>query len=206
MCSYPSIQAFARRVESDLSRIDIVLLNAGVLKYTFNIIESTGHEECLQVNYLSTVLLVILLLPVLKAKGPPGEPARLTIVSASWALSAKFPFRDKTPLLTAFDDPKTYDGDQKEDYSSGKLLGHMFLWKFVDYVSPDDVILNLADPAWCKTGLSREVTGMMKVAGFVLGGALARSPKVGASCFVDAIINKGKESHGCFLMSWKIMP
>ena len=34
----------------------------------------------------------------------------------------------------------------------------------------------------------------------------ARSPKVGASCYVDAVVSKGKESHGCFLMSWKVHP
>ncbi|MCJ1405936.1 hypothetical protein MMC19_000001 [Ptychographa xylographoides] len=146
MSSYDSILAFARRVETQLSRIDIVLLNAGVIRMTFTTINSTGHEECLQVNYISTVLLAILLLPILKSKGPPdGQPAHLTIVSAALTLAAKFPNRDANPLLPSFDDPKTFD--REEHYHSSKLLGHMFLWKLVDYVSADDVIVNLADPA-----------------------------------------------------------
>lgn len=208
MSSYKSIQAFARRVEDQLSRVDIVILNAGVLKFSFQTVKSTNHEECLQVNYLSTVLLAILLLPALIAKSPPGsQPARLTMASASWALSAKFPYRDKIPLLPSFDDPKTYDGDEKESYSSSKLLVHMFLWKVVEYISADEVIVNLADPAWCKgTRLGREVKGKMKLAGALFANFLARSPKLGASCYVDAVVNKGKESHGCFLMSWQIEP
>lgn len=205
MSLYDSIKAFASRVKSTLARIDIVILNAGVIGLNFKIVESTGHEETLQVNYLSTVLLTILLLPILKAKRPPGsEPLHLTIVNAALSLAAKFPNRDANPILPSFDDPKAFD--QQENYNSSKLLAHMFLWRLVDYVSANDVIVNLADPAWCKgTELTRDVKGGMKV-GLKLFSLLGRTPQVGASCFVDAVVNKGKESHGCFLMSWKIHP
>ena len=206
MSAYDSIQAFAARVASQLSRLDIVILNAGVIGLTFKKTESTGHGELLQVNYLSTVLLAILLLPTLKAKGPPdGRPAHLTIVSAALSLAAKFAERDSIPLLTAFDDPKRFD--REETYNSSKLLAHMFLWNLDDYVSADDVIVTLADPAWCKgTELARDVTGGMKIGVKVFGALTGRSPRVGTSCLVDAVVNKGKESHGCFIMSWEIHP
>lgn len=152
MCSYDSIQAFARRVESHLSRIDIVILNAGLFGLSFKIVKSTGHEETIQVNYLSTAFLAILLLPILKAKGPPGgQPAHLTIVSAALTLAAKFPNRGANPLLPSFDDPKTFD--RQEHYHSSKLMMHMFLWKLVDIVSANDVIVNLADPAVSNSSL-----------------------------------------------------
>lgn len=207
MCCYESILAFARRVESQLSRLDIALLNAGLIKSTFTTVKSTGHEETLQVNYLSTMLLAVLLLPILKAKRlRDGPPARLTIVSAALSLAAKFPERDRVPVLAAFDDPKLFTSG--ETYNSTKLLAHMFLWNLVDRVSADDVIVNLADPAWCRgTQLTREVTGAgMKLGVKLFAAMTGRSPKVGASCFVDAVVNKGAESHGCFLMSWKIHP
>ena len=206
MCSYPSVQAFASRVDSQLSRIDIVLLNAGGMRLEFTLNKSTGHEWAVQVNYLSTMLLALLLLPILKVKGETeGSPARLTIVSAALTLAAKFPNKNAIPLLASFDTPKNFD--QQETYNSSKLLAHMFLWKLVDYVSADDVIVNLADPAWCKgTDLARDVKGVGVKLGLKAFGMLGRTPKVGASCFVDAIVNHGKESHGCFLMSWKIHP
>lgn len=207
MCSYESIQAFARRAGSQLSRIDYVLLNAGTMRLKYNKLESTGHEEILQVNYLSTVLLAILLLPVLRSKRPStNEPAHLTMVSAALTLAAKFPQRDANPLLPALDDPKNFD--PQETYNTSKLLVHMFLCKLVDYVSADDVIVNLADPAWVKgTELARDVSGVvMKAALKIFAYTTGRTKKVGASCFVDALVNKGKESHGCFLMSWKIHP
>jgi NAD(P)-dependent dehydrogenase (short-subunit alcohol dehydrogenase family) len=204
MTMYDSIQSFVSRVSSQLSRVDIVILNAGVLQLNFTTVKGTGHETDIQVNYLSTVLLAILLVPILKAKGPPGQPARLTIVNAALSLAAKFPNRNSNPLLPSFDNPKNFDRD--EHYNSSKLLAHMFLWKLVDYVSADDVIVNLADPAWVKgTELARDAKGGMKI-GLKLFNTLGRTPQVGASCFVDAVVNKGKESHGCFLMSWKIHP
>ncbi|KAN0106590.1 NAD(P)-binding protein [Hyaloscypha variabilis] len=206
MSSYTSVQAFATRVKNQLSRIDIVLLNAGVSRLHFAANKNTGHEETVQVNYLSTVLLATLLLPILKVKGKTGgEPARLTIVSAALTLAAKFPNREANPLLESFDDPKKYD--QQDNYNSSKLLAHMWLWKLVDFVSADDVIVNLSDPAWCRgTELTRDAKGPLMKGAVKLFGTLGRTPKVGASCFVDAIVNHGKESHGCFLMSWQIHP
>ncbi|KAF9871127.1 short-chain dehydrogenase reductase family [Colletotrichum karsti] len=204
MSSYDSIQDFVSKAERHPARIDIVILNAGIMKMAFSKNSSTGHEETFQVNYLSTMLLAGLLLPILKAKRPNNaEPARLTIVSAALTLAATFPNKDANPLLPSFDDPKYFS---TETYNSSKLMAHMFLWKLVDHVSADDVIINLADPAWCKgTALGRDAPGLLKW-GLWAFGATGRTPRVGASCFVDAVVNKGKESHGCFLMSWQVHP
>ncbi len=206
MCSYDSVRAFASRVESAPWRIDIVLLNAGLSRLHFNLIKATGHEETIQVNYYSTMLLALLLLPTLKAKRPPGAPpARLTISSAALTLAAKFPNRAAVPLLSSFDNLENFD--RQETYNSSKLLAQMFLWTLVDYISADDVIINLADPAWCKgTELTREVPLALRPLVMSFAGLTGRTPQVGASCYVDAIVNKGKESHGCFLMSWAIHP
>jgi NAD(P)-dependent dehydrogenase (short-subunit alcohol dehydrogenase family) len=207
MNSYDSVQAFARCCDTELTRLDIDLLNAGIIKMSFTLNQATGHEESLQVNYLSTVLLGVLLLPILRAKRQPGNgPGCLTIVSAALTLDAKFTEREHDPVLAAFNDPKLFTSD--ETYNSTKLLAHCFLWNLVEDVSADDGVVNIADPAWCKgTDLTREVSGMgMKVGLKIFGATTGRTPKVGASCFVDAIVNKGKESHGCFLMSWKTHP
>lgn len=49
MCSYASIQAFAERVERELTRLDIALLNAGLVKPSFELVSETNHEESMQV-------------------------------------------------------------------------------------------------------------------------------------------------------------
>ncbi|KAK3940201.1 retinol dehydrogenase 13, partial [Diplogelasinospora grovesii] len=207
LCSYESIQAFAKQADTKLKRIDIVILNAGRARFDYNKIDRTGHEESFQVNYLSNVFLTALLLPVLKAKGPPGKPAHLTIASAALTLDCKFVQKDKDPLFPALDDPASFD--RGDTYRVAKLLCQMFLWKLVDYVSADDVIINLADPALVRgTDFARDLKSS-KVAKTLYGifaYVAGRSPKLGASCYIDAVVNKGKESHGCFLMSWKIHP
>lgn len=74
--SYETIQEFASRASSELDHLDVVVLNAGVymLKYEKS---PYGWEETLQVNVLSTALLGLLLLPVLKktaeAASTPGR-------------------------------------------------------------------------------------------------------------------------------------
>ena len=205
MSSMDSCQVFARRVESDLSRLDMVVLNAGVRKLTFETVPTTGHEESIQINYLSTMLLAILLLPILKSKSPPGIAGRLTISNAALSLAAKFPNRDEVPLLPSFDNPKYFDAIDR--YNSSKVLAHMFLWKLVDYVSADDVIVNLPDPGFVKgTDLTRDARGGQKVAAALFGALTGRTKKDGASTYLDALLNQGKDSHGCFIMSWQIHP
>lgn len=205
MSSNDSIQAFARRVETDLTRLDMVILNAGLRKLVFDTNRTTPHEETIQINYLATALLTILLLPSLKSKSPPGTAGRLTIANAALSLAAKFPNKNEVPLLPSFDDPKYFDAIDR--YNSSKVLSHMFLWKLVDYVSADDVIINLPDPGFVKgTDLTRDAKGGQKVAAALFGAITGRTKDVGASTYLDALLNKGPESHGCFLMSWQIHP
>jgi NAD(P)-dependent dehydrogenase (short-subunit alcohol dehydrogenase family) len=207
MNSYSSIQAFAGRAESQLPRLDAAILNAGVSKTKFDVVPSTGHEEVIQVNYLSMALLSILLLPILKSKSPAGTPGRLTIVSSALALNAKFPNSKQSPLLPSFDNPKTTPFDPHERYSSSKLLGHMFLYKLVDYVSAEDVVVNLVEPGFINgTGLHRDMPGILSAGLAVFKAVAARPVKVGASTYLDASCVKGKEAHGCFLMNWQIRP
>lgn len=205
MSSYDSIQDFVRRVDSQLPRLDMVILNAGVSKLTFETVRSTGHEEIIQINYLSTVLLAVLLIPTLKSKSPPGTAGRLTIVGAALALAAKFRNKNEQPLLPSFDEPKHFDVVDR--YNTSKVLAHMFLWRLVDYVSADDVIVNIADPGFVKgTELSRSLRSWQKLGAAIFGAIAGRNKRDGASTYLDAVLNKNEDSHGCFLMSWQVHP
>lgn len=203
MMKYDSIRAFVARVEQ-LERIDVVILNAGVRKMKFELVPSTGHEETIQVNYISTVLLCILLLPVLKRKSVDG-PGRISIISSGLAFASKFPNRTASPLLPSFDNDKNFD--LTDQYNTSKLLGMMFLWKLTDYVSSDDVVVNAIDPGFVKgTNLTNDLPFVASIFFAIFKQIAARSLKVGASTYVDGAVVKGKESHGCYIMSWKISP
>lgn len=87
MESYDSIRAFADRCAT-LPRIDIVLLNAALMKMAHTTVPATGHELTMQVNYLSTALLAILLLPILKSKRPsvPKDLLFLVLWGLTWRI------------------------------------------------------------------------------------------------------------------------
>ena len=208
MASYESVQSFARRVETDLSRLDITILNAGLLHAELTICKSTGHDDVVQVNYLSTFLLAILILQALKKKLPKTSSlSRLTIVSSRTALTAKFPNRDKRPLLGSFDDLKIQSYNAIERYSSSKLLGHLLFVRLMKYLDPEEAIVNLIEPGLCKgTGLFREANIALAGIFWVAKALTAKSLEDGAWEYVDAAVVKGKESHGCFCMDGDIHP
>ncbi|KAK9238878.1 hypothetical protein V1525DRAFT_455410 [Lipomyces kononenkoae] len=192
MSSFPSIQAFCRRVETDLSRLDITILNAGIIQENFGIC-STGHQEVIQVNFLSTFLLSILMLPICKNNVPRSSPGRFRIVSSGVALWAKLPNRDKRPLLASFDDPKDHRWDPAERYFSSKMLGHLFFVRMLEYLNADDVIVNLVEPGMCKgSELHRGAKGAAAVFLNVFKALTGRKPQDGPWTYVDAAVVKGK--------------
>ncbi|KAE8451117.1 hypothetical protein EG329_004789 [Mollisiaceae sp. DMI_Dod_QoI] len=207
MESYDSIQAFVRKCDAELSRIDYTILNAGIGPLKFNKTRSTGHEASIQVNHISTVLLAILLLPVLKAKSTRDNPARLTVTNSLLAHVCKFPNRNQRPLLPSFDDTKITPWDPQERYGVSKLLQQLFLAKLAEQIKSDDVVINMVDPGATKdTGLSREVGGLLLIALKIMNGIAARPVERGAATYIDALVGHGKESHGCFLMNNEISP
>lgn len=199
--SYESILALTKRCETELSRLDIAILNAGRSKGKYDAV-STGHEESIQVNYLSTALLSILLLPILRPKSSPGVPGRLTISGSGMSMTAAFPSMPKSSIIASLDDPKGFE--QRQWYARSKLLLQAFLIELEKRVSADDVVVNIADPGFTPgTEFARDVPGWaVAIIGVVLAFA-ARSIPDAASTYLDAALVKGKESHGDFLVCWK---
>ncbi|KAM0820596.1 putative NAD(P)-binding protein [Seiridium cardinale] len=208
METYESISAFARRAEAELSRLDIAILNAGIQALEFSLVPETKHEKLIQVNYLSTMLLAILLLPVLKVKSPPGEPGRLTIVSSGTARGSQISSPPGSPILPVLDD-KSAPWDPVARYAVSKLLGHLFIIDLIRYIDAEDVVVNLADPGLVKdTNLQGGGSApfLITVFFYCMKALLGRTLQVGGSTYVDASVVKGKESHGCYVADWKISP
>ncbi|KAF5624895.1 short-chain dehydrogenase reductase family [Fusarium sp. NRRL 52700] len=209
MQSYDSIQAFAKKCDTEISRIDFVILNAGISPSNFELVPGTGHEVGIQVNHLSTALLTILLIPILKAKTSGHGPPRLTTVNSLTAHLCKFPNKDERPLLASFDDPKITPWSSQERYGVSKLLNQLFLVRLCEKVNPNDVIINMVDPGLTKgthLGGHHEMGG---VAGALVGAFMAicgRPVDRGAASYTNAVYGHGKDSHGCFLMSCEIAP
>ncbi|KAG9851585.1 NAD(P)-binding protein, partial [Aureobasidium melanogenum] len=209
LSEYDSITEFAERAQT-LEHLDIVVMNAGLYKVekTFN--KFTGFEEDVQVNYVSTALLTILLLPVLKAKRSGAAPARLTIVSSDTAGWAKFQERTANPILSAFKDtPAAPPGwNMQERYSTSKLLGQLFLSELSEHLNPSEVIVNSCNPGFCYgSGLQREGNGT--ILGFLVRTftrIIGRPVSEGARPLTAAATKFGKEVHGQYVEDCKIRP
>ncbi|TGJ82166.1 hypothetical protein E0Z10_g6612 [Xylaria hypoxylon] len=200
--SYESIRAFADRC-AVLRRLDIVILNAGIMKSPFTIVPITKHETMLQVNYLSTALLALLLLPILKEKGGDTRPPVLTVVGSDRAYEVNI--EKKGAVLHQLDRPEHFT--QFEWYGKSKLLLTLFVSKLAELVDVDDVLVNMANPGMTKgtdffRGVPAIFTPIISFGQFIL----ARSAEVAASIYVDAVSARGEESHGSFLSDWTIKP
>jgi len=63
LADFASVQAFAKRVNDDLDRLDVLCQNAGIATGKFGKTEN-GFEATIQVNGLATGLLALLTLPL----------------------------------------------------------------------------------------------------------------------------------------------
>ncbi|OQE36093.1 hypothetical protein PENCOP_c012G06882 [Penicillium coprophilum] len=207
MLSYESIRDFAKNC-SNLVRLDKVILNAGVAMGNFVINKTTGHEATFQVNYLSTALLAILLLPILKSKRQGHTPGRITIVASGLALQSQFANRDAIPLIPSFDDPTGWGvAASLERYGLTKTLVLMLVQKLSENVDSSEVTINAIEPGLVGgSGLQQHAPAYIRAIFRFVHSIAARSTEQGAWAYVDAVAVKGQESHGGLVLNWNIHP
>jgi NAD(P)-dependent dehydrogenase (short-subunit alcohol dehydrogenase family) len=204
LSSYDSIIEFVSRARN-LESLDIAVLNAGV----YNVHEafsSTGYEEDIQINYLSNILLTILLLPVIKIKSIGPGPGRIILVTSDVAAWSKFEERKSDPLLPVFQKPAA-SWNMSERYGTSKLLGQLFLTELVRHISPTEVIVTCTNPRFCRrSNLGRQAQGTLYFAYQIMTGLIGRSCSVGARTIVHAAAVLQEEIHGQYVEDAKIQP
>lgn len=203
--SYESIASFADRANA-LDRLDIAVLNAGIMQQDHQLNTATGHEQTVQINLLSTALLTILLLPILKAKNNTSEtPGRIALVSSDMASWAKL--SPTTPVLPTLDKPEGYNAFGH--YKASKALAQMFVFQLAQTIPSSVAIMTMPNPGLCYgTGLGLATPGgnvADKIAG-VFKRILGRSASLGARVLVDAVTQHGAEAHGHYIEDCQIQP
>ncbi|KAI0444125.1 short-chain dehydrogenase/reductase [Xylaria telfairii] len=203
LASFDSVQDFATALFKSADKLDIALLNAGLGNPTYEK-SSTGWEMALQVNVLSTALMAVLILPLLRATATArGTSTHLTFVNSNGHDMAKREWLDDSgSLLKTCNDEKRWVSEQS--YSMVKLMG-MAIMQTVARVTATSqtnqsgtspsVIVNAVCPGLCKTDLGRNFGLGAKIAGFVFFAAFARSAEQGSRSLVSATA-LGAESQG----------
>lgn len=204
LSSYDSILAFAERAKH-LESLDIAILNAGVYKATESF-SPTGYEEGIQINFLSNMLLTVLLLPIIKEKRVGNSPGHICVVSSDTAAWSRLEERSSDPLLSAFKH-KMPTWDMADRYGTTKLLGQLFLVELAKRISPSVVTLSCANPGFCHgSELARETHGLVRFIYKIQSYFLSRSSSVGARTLITAVTTLGDQAHGQYVEDAKIQP
>jgi len=209
MSTWEGVKSFASKFIADRKTagegLDIVILNAGMVNLDFEL-APTGNEAVLQVNTLSSALLSLLLLPLLESSTTPEHTARLTIISSTSHTLVTDPKQcppSNINYLASLNDKKTFNASAQ--YGLSKLLLIFFLRELSTKVIRDKVIINNVCPDWIKTDLIRKAPWYMSPYVWWLH-RNANPIEKGAACYIDAVANVGKESHGLWYQRMKLTP
>lgn len=198
MNSFQSVKSFASRVNNELNRLHIALLNAGLWnrEYTKS---PENWEETLQVNTLSTSLLALLLLPKMRESATDSDPTHVSVVSSQQFVRVKAEsLRTDGPLLEHLNASGHFQGPKQ--YGISKLLLEYVMKNVANLVRNDDgtlpVIVNTVSPGFCVSSLGRQYNKFYeRWLVWLVYKLFARTSEQGSRSLVSATV-QGAESQG----------
>lgn len=204
---YASVQRFTKAFLAEHSELHLLLLNAGIGVLKRDLV-SNGHEKHIQVNYLSNVLILLELLPLLNSTADKtGKPTRVTWTGSrmhhSSALAkGKVPLKPGETVLGHFDSEDSYVPFAR--YADSKLLCLFFLFELRKHLNGDKVIQNSFCPGMVNTGMSDVLPIYLRLPMNLIKAIRARSVEVAGWIALNAAVVVGPESHGQFYVDKEI--
>jgi NAD(P)-dependent dehydrogenase (short-subunit alcohol dehydrogenase family) len=200
MNDYQSVISFAGHINGEIPKLDIALLNAGLIRRSYSVSPS-GWEETLQVNTLSTALLGLLLLPKLRQSGTTASPAHLTFVSSgAHRLVQPESLRTDGSILQLLNQPDRFSANDQYRYS--KALLEFTVKSIANLTRREDgsveIIVNSVCPGFCRSNLPRDFDKFYeRLARRIFYAIFGRSPEQGSRTLVSGTL-LGMDSHGKF--------
>lgn len=206
--SFASILQFTNRLSTEVQKLDVVLLHAGVAHQKYRVGQE-GWEETLQANVLGTAFLAMFLLPHLQRgpDAPLGRPKHLCFVSSENYASAyqSIPQNvlESTSLLEYFNKKEHFQGLEAQ-YNVSKLLlrcvanglALSYPADVGDGEGGSSVVINSVNPGVVVTHLTKNFKSMADwTMGLVHRNLVARTAEQGSRSLVSACL-QGKETHG----------
>jgi NAD(P)-dependent dehydrogenase (short-subunit alcohol dehydrogenase family) len=149
LASLASVRAFAAAFGEKLSRLDVLVENAGVSTGTRKL-TADGFEMDLGVNHLGHFLLTELLLPVLQA----SAPSRIVVVSSSVHKQAKMDFDDLQGERS---------WSSMRAYGQSKLANMLFVRALAKRLEGTGVVVNAVHPGVIASELAREFPAPLRL-------------------------------------------
>lgn len=214
LSSFESVRAlaatFAAESRSNDDGLNVLIVNAGGFVRE-HIKTSDGWEVTLQVNYLSMVLLSILMLPHLVKASSPESPSRLVVVSSlgHYFGGAKFEGAAQwESVLETMNDEK-FCRNSADRYNVTKLLEVMFVRELAARLpTPTPVVACTVHPGFCRSNLFRDLDSkwytrlLIPLAGVLFS---ARTSEEGSRTLIHAAIGSDELAmHGRYLSSCRV--
>ena len=199
MMDYSSIKAFADRASKDLERLDVAILNAGIVMATYKE-SSYGFEQTMQINVLSTALLSLLLVPKLRASKTEAYTPVLGLVgSGNHTIVTKL--NSETEPFASYNTPQGYA--LQNQYSVSKLFVMYIQTALVQLASnketgKPDFFVPVVCPGPCKSDLARDVgQWYIRIVLWLFATLIQRDTEVGARTYISGV-EQGEKTHGRF--------
>ncbi|KAM0553359.1 hypothetical protein ACHAPJ_007372 [Fusarium lateritium] len=198
---YTSIKAFAKTFKSAHNKLHFLMLNAGIIDLNFEL-TSSGHEKNLQVNYLSNILLTLLLLPTLEETAQQeGSPTRITWTGSrqflNTSLADKVPLKKDEGIFEHYDTPGLIPPLSR--YGDVKLLVLLFQLELAKRYGPEKVIVNHFCPGLIHSGLTDRMPVYLRLLSSLYKAVRARSVDKAGWIGLHAAVVAGEETHGRLL-------
>ncbi|KAF3000343.1 hypothetical protein E8E14_002509 [Neopestalotiopsis sp. 37M] len=198
MGSFESVKRFCARA-NELERLDALVANAGLQTFTYEAYE--GYERQTTVHVISTFLMSLLLLPVMRrTMAKFGAQPHQAIVNSNGHMYTKFEARlGEDSVFGAVKGDK----NMRYRYYDTKLMQVFVARELAARLKASGkplVVLNIVDPGYCQSDLLRtnEWELPIRIMMAIAYRTLARTADMGARNYVMAA-SAGPESHGLYL-------
>ncbi|KAI1342101.1 putative short-chain dehydrogenase [Xylariaceae sp. FL0016] len=198
--SFESVKEFCGRA-AQLDRLDVVLENAGVAASVYKQFE--GYERQITVNVISTFLMALLLLPVLRRSSTQfNVTPTLVIVGSGGHFYANFRQHNAPSILEAL----RGDVDMDDRYNVSKLLELLITRELAEEMGSNGhtpVTLNIVNPGLCRSQLNREaqfpLSWLLPIGVSLVG----RTSEMGSRTLVHAAL-ADHSTHGKYLSDCEV--
>ena len=197
MISPKSVVSFVEGLQAEGITLNIAILNAGISELSFAVSEETQFERIFQVNYVSTALLSVLLLPLLSSNDS-SKPNQLCVVGSEAYNMSSYNTKLKTPesIFNEFNDPSHF---RITRYSDTKYFLYLFLRRLASHrpVKEHNVQIVCTCPGMVGTDIGRNAHWVLRWIFAVILWMRARSQEDGAAVIASAGTGlAGDKAHG----------